>query len=82
MIRITILLCFLLMVIGALKSQVKGDYVWQMGLSSTPGGSNSPKGIEIRFSGEGMVVNNIYRAMGMAYFNASISDDDGRLLLY
>ncbi|HEY3386847.1 MAG TPA: T9SS type A sorting domain-containing protein [Saprospiraceae bacterium] len=63
-------------------SQVKGDYVWQIGLSSNTIEDKFASSMVIDFNAAGVDLDTFYRSMNMGYFNSSISDDEGKLLLY
>lgn len=62
--------------------QVKGDYIWQLGLDSNPQENPYALSIVLDFNVPGVYMDTFYRGMTMGYFNANISDDDGKLLLY
>lgn len=62
--------------------QIKGDYIWQLGLDSNPQENPYALSIVLDFNVAGVYMDTFYRGMTMGYFNASISDDDGKLLLY
>ena len=62
--------------------QVKGDYVWQLGLDSHPQENPYALSIVLDFNIAGVYMDTFYRGMTMGYFNASISDDEGKLLAY
>jgi hypothetical protein len=63
-------------------SQIKGDYIWEHGTSSFPSSNPYPLSIEINFNDRVVKVDTLYRSAWMGYFNASIADNEGRLLLY
>ena len=70
--------CFWLLFLQALPiilaSQSKADYQWQLGSTS--------KSLELSFNQGERMIRTFSRPMYMGYFNASISDSDGNLLLY
>ena len=63
-------------------SQIKGDYVWQLGQDSHPQENPYALSIVLDFNVPGIYMDTFYRGMKMGYFNSSISDDDGKLLAY
>lgn len=69
----------ILLIGNNLFSQIRGDYNWQLGNKSDPPFS---EGIEMLFSEEGLMIDTFFRSIGFEYFNASISNDQGILLLY
>jgi hypothetical protein len=64
------------------NSQVKGDYIWQLGHNSHPQENPYASSMVLDFNVPGIYIDTFYRGMRMGYFNASISDDQGKLLLY
>ena len=63
-------------------SQVKGDYIWQIGQNSHPQENPYALSMVLDFNVPGIYIDTFYRGMKMGYFNASISNDDGKLLFY
>ena len=59
--------------------QEQRDYNWQLGNKSD---SHISEGIEMLFSEEGLMIDTFFRSIGFEYFNASISDSEGKLILY
>src|SRR5688572_9774073 len=62
--------------------QVQGDYNWQLGAKSSPISTPYPSSLEMSFDMGSLTIDTFYRPMQMGYFNASISDSEGELLLY
>jgi hypothetical protein len=75
-------LLFLLAQSVILASQSKEDYNWQLGTKSDPTSHTSPVSLELSFNNNERMIRTFYRPLYMGHFNASISDDDGNLLLY
>ncbi|HSF90132.1 MAG TPA: hypothetical protein VLA46_11980, partial [Saprospiraceae bacterium] len=63
-------------------SQGKGDYNWQLGVQSYPLSSPYPLSQEISFDKGYRIIDTLFRPMSMGYFNTSLSDFNGKLLLY
>ncbi len=61
---------------------MRGDYIWQLGLDSSPSSNPYPSSIELNFNNSQITIDTFYRSMSMLYFNTSLSDDSGHLLLY
>ncbi len=62
-----------------LYPQEHRDYNWQLGNKSDHSFS---EGIEMRFTTEGLLIDTFFRSLGFEYFNASISNTVGNLILY
>ena len=59
--------------------QEKRDYNWQLGNRSVHPYTRS---IEMVFSENGLIIDTFFRPVGFEYFNTSISDQNGHLILY
>jgi len=64
------------------NSQTRGDYTWELGLSSYEGQDIYASSIEMNFNNDTLSIDTFYRPLFMEYLNASISDNQGKLLLY
>jgi len=63
-------------------AQIRGDYNWQLGSYSDISTHDNPNSLEIIFKDGVRTINSFYRPVNMGYFNASICNNEGDLLLY
>lgn len=73
---------FILIQSSILTCQSREDYNWQLGTKSSSSSHTSPVSLELSFNNNERIIRTFYRPMYMGHFNASISDQDGNLLLY
>ena len=78
----TLKICVLLLCSIRGFAQIKGDYNWQLGSYSDISTHDNPNSLEIIFKDGVRTINSFYRPVNMGYFNASICNNEGDLLLY
>lgn len=62
--------------------QHREDYIWQLGKSSDANIDDFPQSIQVNFNNSQLTSDTFYRPFYMGYFNTSISNGIGELLLY
>jgi hypothetical protein len=76
------ILAFSIVIYSVAFAQESRDYNWQLGLFSNSSTHPEAQSIEMKFGDSGILIDTFFRVAGFYFFNASISGENGNLLLY